>query len=327
MAHELTEREDGFVEMAFTGSRDAIWHGLGNELPEGAPIEDWQRSAGMDWQVLRAPVSFTVGEGINAMTLDFDGREVMYRSDSKAPLAVCSDKFQIVQPGEILEFFRDLVASNGMKLSTAGTLFGGRRFWALAEMGKDFAIDGVDKVKGNLLLTTSVDGSSATTGRFVSTRVVCNNTLTLAMAETGASRIVRRSHHSVFDPKAVKIDLGLIDKSWDKFLKEIKQLSETKMDDRQVRSFFEDLVFDPKKQPEEQTWGTVRRLNNLESLYRTGAGADMAYGTAWGALNAVTNMYTHGTGKRDPSAQFVDSFEGEYAKMKSRAMDELLALA
>jgi len=325
MSHELTVREDGSVEFAFIGSRDAIWHGLGNELPENASIEEWKKVAGLDWTVERSDVFFDYTNDQGYQVVPFPGKKVLYRSDTKAPLSVMGESFKIVQPGEVLEFFRDLVALNGMKLSTAGTLFGGKKFWALAEVGKETKINGNDEVRGNLLLTTSVDGTQSTTAQFVSTRVVCNNTLNVALREGG--KVIRKTHHAEFDAKSVKIDMGVLDDSWVVFINKINKLAETPMADQQVNEFFKKLVFDPKLSEEDQKWGATRRLDRLLSLYNEGAGADMAKGTAWGALNAVTNMYTHGTGRRDQSAQFADSFTGASSDMKDRAMEELLALA
>src|ERR1051326_1794220 len=112
MAHELTVRGNGTIEMAYVG--ETPWHGLGNELQPGASIEDWIAAAGMDWTAQRARVRYATGPGQTADDyLPFDDRVVLFRSDTKSPLGVVSDSFQRVQPREVLEFFRDLVGPAG----------------------------------------------------------------------------------------------------------------------------------------------------------------------------------------------------------------------
>src|SRR3546814_8839889 len=82
-------------------------------------------------------VRFITGQnGIGTISA-FPEQKVLYRSDTKAPLAVVSKRFQVVQPGEILEFYRDLTEVGGFELETAGVLREGRKFWALARTGQD----------------------------------------------------------------------------------------------------------------------------------------------------------------------------------------------
>lgn len=88
---------------------------------------------------------------------------MLYRSDTKAPLSVVSNRYQIVQPREVLEFYRDLTEVSGYELETAGVLKGGRKFWALARTGQTTKLKGNDQVNGYLLLATSCDGTLATT--------------------------------------------------------------------------------------------------------------------------------------------------------------------
>jgi phage/plasmid-like protein (TIGR03299 family) len=176
MAHQIDETL-GTAAIAYVGEKP--WHRLGTEMQPDAPLEDWITCAGLDWTVQPSETYYKV----NGEFFAVKGKKTLYRSDVGAELAVVGDGFKVVQPREVIEFFRDLVENNGMRLSTAGALFGGRRFWALAELGKDFEVVSGDKVAGNLLLTTAVDGTLQTTAKFVSTRVVCQNTMSIAMGE------------------------------------------------------------------------------------------------------------------------------------------------
>ncbi|WP_217493487.1 DUF932 domain-containing protein [Variovorax boronicumulans] len=175
-------------KMAYVGQTP--WHELGNQLPSKQPLEVWARQAGMDWRICETPVRYiTEQAGALGSIRTFEEQKVLYRSDTKAPLSVVGGRYQIVQPREVLEFYRDLTEVSGFELETAGVLKAGKKFWALARTGKETALKGNDTVKGYILLATSCDGTLATTATPTTVRVVCNNTLSIAL--NGASSAVR----------------------------------------------------------------------------------------------------------------------------------------
>ena len=143
--------------MAYVGERP--WHGLGKQLAAGQSIQQWKQSAGMDWCIEEAEVRYITGRnGVGTLSA-YPGQKVLYRSDTQAPLAVVSKRFQVVQPGEILEFYRDLTEIGGFELETAGVLAEGRKVWALARTGQSAVLKGKDQVDGYLLLATACDGT------------------------------------------------------------------------------------------------------------------------------------------------------------------------
>jgi phage/plasmid-like protein (TIGR03299 family) len=221
-------------QMAYVGATP--WHGLGNNLPRKQPIEIWQREAGMDWQILESPVHFkSDAVGHLGAIHSYPEQKVLYRSDTKAPLSVVSNRYHTVQPREVLEFYRDLTEVSGYELETAGVLKGGRKFWALARTGQGTAIRGLDQVNGYLLLATSCDGTLATTATPTTVRVVCNNTLTIAL--DGTSRAIKVPHNTRFDPQAVKKQLGIAVSQWDDFMYRMRHLAERKVQWHEAMGF------------------------------------------------------------------------------------------
>ena len=177
-------------QMAYVGAEP--WHGLGNRLPAKQPLEVWAKAAGMDWAIRETPVRFMADQaGALGSIMTFEDQKVLYRSDTKAPLSVVSNRYQVVQPKEVLEFYKDLVEVSGYELETAGVLKAGKKFWALARTGKESALKGTDVVKGYILLATSCDGSLATTATPTTIRVVCNNTLSIALNGNISTRQTR----------------------------------------------------------------------------------------------------------------------------------------
>ena len=182
-------------QMAYVGATP--WHGLGNQFSPKQPLEIWQQEAGMNWQIQESPVRFMADSVNHLGTIhSFPEQKVLFRSDTKAPLSVVSNRYQVVQPREVLEFYRDLTERSGYELETAGVLKGGRKLWALARTGQSTAIKGNDVVNGYLLLATSCDGTLATTATPTTVRVVCNNTLTISLS--GATHAIKVPHSTRF---------------------------------------------------------------------------------------------------------------------------------
>jgi phage/plasmid-like protein (TIGR03299 family) len=163
--------------MAYTGQTP--WHQLGHALPKKQSIDVWAQAAGMQWKIQETPVRYMATGDADALygeALEFPEQKVLYRSDTNAALSVVSQRYKVVQPQEVLEFYRDLSEVAGFELETAGVLKAGRRFWALARTGKSACLKGNDVVHSYLLLATSCDGTLATMAIPTSVRVVCNNT-------------------------------------------------------------------------------------------------------------------------------------------------------
>ncbi len=168
---------------------------------------------------------------------------MLYRSDTKAPLSAVSKRFQVVQPHDVLEFYRDLTEAGSFELKTAGVLKEGRKLWALAKTGQRACLKGRDRVNGYLLLATACDGTLATTAQFTSVRVVCNHTLAIALRE--GDGVVKVPHRGQFDPQAVKRQLGIAVSGWDAFMARMKALAECKVKDDAGEAFLKRVLTYP----------------------------------------------------------------------------------
>jgi phage/plasmid-like protein (TIGR03299 family) len=321
MVAAVTIRENGVAEMAYVGEKP--WHGLGAELQSGADISTWRRAAGMDWSILAGAVNYSTPAG----QCEMPGQQVLYRSDNQLPLAVVSNAYKVVQPADVLEFFSDLADDNGFTLETAGTLFQGRRFWALASINEHACVVGNDAVGGYLLLSTSCDGTLTTNARFTSVRVVCHNTLTMARkgkADTG----VTIRHNTAFKANKVKDELGIARDSFGSFMKSARTLAAKSMSKRSAEKFVEDLLVDAKFNTPENVRKS-RQFNRILDLFQgSGVGAELqgAEGTAWGLVNAVTEFVDHHTRARTSSARLANAWFGRGDDLKTQSFERALAL-
>jgi phage/plasmid-like protein (TIGR03299 family) len=310
--------------MAFVNHRP--WHNLGNKLPAKQPIDVWAKQAGMDWHIYESPVRFiSDAPDSPGVLLMYPETKVLYRSDTNAPLSVVSERYKVVQPAEVLSFYRDLTKAGGYALETAGVLKGGRKFWALAKTGQQSALKGNDVVKGYLLLATSCDGSLATSATFTSIRVVCANTLQVAL--NGAVAAVRVPHSTTFDAVAVKQQLGVAVSGWDAFMYRMKTLSERKVKSHEAMSYL--LRVFSATDLSATALANERAIKKVQSLYEgAGRGADLpsSSGTAWGLLNSVTQFVDHERRARSDDHRLDSAWFGPGAALKQKALEQALLM-
>lgn len=326
MSHEI-DFSNGRANIAFVGEKP--WHGLGSELTFGASIDDWKREAGLNFEVREAEVQFHDGE----LLLPFADRKVLYRGDTKAPLATVSNKYKPVQPGEVLEFFRDLTEESGFTMDTAGSLHGGKRVWALAKMNEGSNVLGTDRVMPYLLLATSFDGGLATVAKFTAIRVVCNNTITVALSrdavkgtgKEGAANQTKVRHSSVFDAEAVKKSLGLVQDSWNKWLASAKRAAEAPIELAKAEELTAAIAARtiPKgaEASESKAYKAIMDLFNGNAI-----GSDLTGGaTAWQWINSVTEYIDHQRG-RAADSRMNRAWFGDGDAIKSEAFNLVEAM-
>lgn len=322
MAHELASSND----IAYVG--ETPWHGLGNKLPKNQPIEVWQKSAGMDFEIKQTDVLFNAANGDgNLLNLRSNpDATVLYRSDNNEPLSVVSKRYKVVQPKDVLGFYRDLVSVGGFELETAGILKGGKKLWALAKTRQETLLPGLDKVKAYLLLATSCDGSLATTAQFTSVRVVCNNTLQMAVGVSKGA--VRVPHSTTFDPAAVKQELGLGMTAWEEFMASIKAMSNRPVNKFEAMNFLVTVLGNPtlplNEQPNQKAIQTVYGLYSGEGK---GSKLQSANGTAWGLLNGITEYVDIHRRARNQDYRLDSAWFGQGAQLKQKAFEGAMALA
>ena len=317
MAHHVEQ-------MAYVGQTP--WHGLGNPLSANQPLEVWQQQAGMDWEIKSSPIHFTSEDNdAPGLLLPFPQNKVLYRSDTLAPLSEVSQRYQVVQPREILEFYRDLTEVSGFQLETAGVLKGGKKVWALARTGLSTTLQANDTTNAYILMATACDGSLATTAQFTAVRVVCNNTLAIAFDDNKGA--VKVPHSTTFNAEAVKRQLGISVSSWDTFMYRMKLLSQRRVKQAEAEAFFRALFTNTLSRPSAKA--NEQSMTKALSIYNgRGRGAELgsSKGTALGLLNAVTEFVDHERRARNTDYRLDSAWFGQGAVLKQKALDDTLLM-
>lgn len=355
MAHEL-DFTRGQAAIAFRGV--VPWHGLGEQILPDDSIDDIRIKAGLDYDVIKAPVQYTRATPLDTVSITGDtdigaayienqhkaltaapiltSKDfcVLYRSDTGDDLSVVSPRYQVVQPREIIDFYKDLTEKFGFELEVVGALKGGRKVWALANTNNAFNLRDEDKVKGYLLLATSYDSTMATQARFTSVWVVCNNTLSLASSEGRAQ--VSVPHSTKFDAARVKAALGL-DESWEQY-RNFANKAQSRIASRQesVRLFLAAYYgldtpekIDAFRQDEKNNASVEKFMERMTVALFESPGAQMASarGTLWGALQAVTFDVDHQLPSRTADNRLDKAWFGSGDAIKRRALSFAEALA
>ena len=326
MAH-MIDMTAGRAGMAYIG--DTPWHGLGQQMKADEPLEAWRERAGLGWEAKMTPALYSTGTDEGDGIVEVPESMVLYRSDTKAALGTVSPRYRIVQPVDIVEFYRDLTERHGFRMETLGAIRDGRVVWALARTGDAMTIGGIDRVDGYLLLSTSFDGSMATTGRFTTVRVVCNNTL--SAAHRGAAAGVSIPHSAIFNADAAKVKLGVGD-AFKVFNEQAEGMAAKSVTPRQAIEFFLEVYHSMKAaeivtaQSERTTDKTIQRLSQH---FIAGPGAELATAknTVWGLLNAVTRDVDFNERSRSKDGRLMSAWYGAGNATKEKARSLALELA
>lgn len=311
-------------QMAYVGQ--VPWHGLGNPLTENADMDTWVREAGLDFTVRRSPIQFEHKlADLDPTMQTMPDQFVLHRSDDATPLGLVSSRYHIVQPAEVMDFFKSLTDIGGFQMETAGTLYDGKRIWALARVNDGAPIIGQDTVMPYLLLATSYDGQFSTTAQFTAIRVVCNNTLTwsLHMADKTAQNsygVVRVPHSIKFDASSVRTELGIATTQWEQYSARLKRLAQIELSERQARDILDVMFKDDQKDMDEIR--QTRAYRKVISLFEGAAiGSNLAEGrTGWQMTNAFTEYFDHHRGYNQ-SARLNNAWFGPGRTAKAKVLD------
>ena len=242
MAHEIET-------MAYAGQ--VPWHGLGEKVSSDMTPKQMLEAAKLDWTVSKRP-SYVPDKPDVWNILDPSGEANFIRcpdsyhlvrdSDNKV-LSSCGDGYVPFQNAEVMDFFKKFTDAGHMKMETAGSLKEGKDIWGLAKLTDKFQLSGNDEVKGYLLINNSHQVGKAMTIMFTPIRVVCNNTLTMALGADGER--FRVLHLQMFDEEIIKAAeeaLGLSGQQMKAFQEQSEFLSSKQYKSADLDNFIAELL-------------------------------------------------------------------------------------
>jgi phage/plasmid-like protein (TIGR03299 family) len=301
--------------IAYAG--ETPWHGLGKRVPNNLSPYEMLNEAGINWNVVKKPLYYADVDGSPVIAKN---KQALVRETDGKLLDVVGDGWHPTQNYDAFEFFNDFCASSQMTMETAGSLKEGRWVWGLARLNDGFELKGGDQVNGYLLFSNPHIWGMSTTVQLTPIRVVCNNTITMALNGFSASGIYRQGHAKVFDTKAADATIGLARAKFDTFKEQATILRTKQFNQEQLNAYFAEIF------PSNDQEKTSRRFDNAMEALETQPGAEMGAGTFWQAFNTVTYLVDHRMG-RSQDNRLSSAWYGQGKNLKLKALDVALKMA
>ena len=264
--------------------RKTPWHGLGVRVEEAVSSAEALELSGLDWNVIQ--------HDIYAEDKKIDGYKANVRDSDGKILGVVSDRYRIVQNDEAFAF-TDALLGEGVKYETAGSLSGGRQVWMLARLPKKYIING-DEIEPYLVFSNSHDGSGAVRVAVTPIRVICQNTLNLALntskrcwgiKHTGDINLkLHEAEYTLFHTEKYMAELG----------KSIEELSRIRLSDKKVFEFINGFFPVTDDMSDIQVKNNRRLQNELETRYFKAPDLQHVGKNGYRFINAVSDMALHG---------------------------------
>lgn len=264
--------------------RKAQWHGLGTRVNEAPASKEALRIAGLDWRVLQEPIYTGTDERV-------EGYKANIRDSDRKVLGVVTDRYKVIQNEEAFAFTDELLGE-GVRYETAGSLQGGRKVWLLAHMPHEYIITG-ERISPYLLFSNTHDGSGAIRVALTPIRVVCQNTLNLALstAKRSWSMIHTGDVHQKIDE--AKDTLFRAEKYMDELGKEVEALQTKKLTDKKVMDYIEILLPVEDGSTPQQVRNMKRLQDDLKVRYFDAPDLQDTGKNAYRFINAVSDFATH----------------------------------
>lgn len=264
--------------------RETPWHGLGTRVIEAPASKEALVAAGLDWKVIQEPIYTGTEEQI-------DGYRANVRETDRRVLGVVTERYKVIQNEEAFAF-TDALLGEGVRYETAGSLQGGRKVWMLAHMPHEYIISG-ERISPYLLFSNTHDGSGAVKVALTPIRVVCNNTLNLALST--AKRCWSTIHTGDIRNKMqeAKNTLLLAETYMDNLGKEFETLRMKKLSDKQVMEYIEILLPIEDGSTPQQIRNMRRLQEDMKVRYFDAPDLKGVGKNAYRFVNAVSDFATH----------------------------------
>ena len=267
--------------------REKPWHGLGTRVEEAPTSTDALRMAGLDWSVVQRNIQVCGGAKIKNYKANI-------RDSDGTVLGVVSDRYKIVQNAEAFEFTDSLIGGE-VRYETAGSLNGGRKIWLLARL-PETEIAG-DKTEPYICFTNTHDGSGAIRVCMTPIRVVCNNTLNLALGSARRAWSARHTGDMASKMHEARVCLEMASAYMNDLSQTADRLANTTVTRDRLREILDEM-FPVTEDSTDREKQNIQKLKNEYMVCYFAPDILKFRGTAWGAVNAMSDMISHNAPRR-----------------------------
>lgn len=270
-------------------TREKPWHGLGTMVAEAPNSKDALRLAGLNWKVLQEPV-YTENKEL------IQGYKANVRDTDRKVLGVVTDRYKVIQNEEAFAF-TDALLGEGIRYETAGSLQEGRRVWMLARLPREFIIGG-ERISPYMVFSNTHDGSGAVKTALTPIRVVCNNTLNLALRTAKRSWSMIHTGDISGKIEEAKNTLLLADEYMTALGQEFEDLRKIKLSEKQVLDYIKILLPMEENYSLLQKRGVEKLRADMKMRYFDAPDLKGVGNNGYRFVNAVSDFATHSTPRR-----------------------------
>lgn len=264
--------------------RETPWHGLGTKVNEAPDSRTALTAAGLDWEVLQESIHMADGKPIG-------GYKVNVRNTDRRVLGVVSDRYKIVQNREAFAF-TDALLGEGVRYETAGSLQEGKKVWLLAKLPHEYIISG-DRISPYLVFFNSHDGSGAIKAALTPIRVVCQNTLNLALSSAKRSWSMILTGDIRGKIEEARDTLLLAETYMDSLGKAFEELRRKKLTEKQVKEYIEILLPIEDGSTPQQARNMRKLQEDMKLRYFDAPDLRDVGNNGYRFVNAVSDFATH----------------------------------
>ena len=362
MAHNLNFNKES-NEYSFYSLKERPWHGLGQVVEEAKTSAEVIKLAHLDYEVGLAKTYAAVGDSISNLesvrkdvavrvtektentgfpahtSFIYEGREVpgyftSYRKDTKEAFGLVGSRYTVIQNEDCFDFFDNIIGEGHAKFETAGALGKGERIFITAKLPSNIRIAGKDDIiEQYLLLTTSHDGSTPIQAMFTNVRVVCNNTLNMALKEC-SNKVVIKHTKSAKDKLDNAMKLMHLHKLYSTEYNEvINKLANVKVGGELLADFVTGLYLNANEllllEKNNYNIATVSEISSNKknkidetlAYINKGAGQDLHVGTLLWLYNGVTSYINNGIKYDNQEDKYLSITEGSSYKLSQKAFE------
>lgn len=265
-------------------TRTAPWHGLGNHVEHALNSQEALTAAGLDWSVIQRSI-------LTDTLMEVPGFKVNLRDSDNQVLGVVTNRYKVVQNHEAFSFTDELLGE-GVRYETAGSLQNGRKVWLLAKLPSSYTIVD-DEVSPYLVFSNSHDGSGSIKVAMTPIRVVCQNTLNLALRK--AKRIWTTIHTGDIKSKLDEAKKTLLpaEHYMDKLGNKVDQFNRIKLSDHKVLDYIEQLIPLPDHATKQQEKNIELLRSDMKLRYFEAPDLEHVGKNAYRFICAVSDFATH----------------------------------
>ena len=264
--------------------RETPWHGLGTKVMEAPDSEGALIAAGLNWNVIQEPIFTGENEPIR-------GYKANIRDSDRRILGVVTDRYKVIQNHEAFAFTDELLGQ-GVRYETAGSLQDGKKVWLLAHMPHEYIISG-ERISPYLLFSNTHDGSGAIKVALTPIRVVCNNTLNLALSTAKRSWSMVHTGDIRSKMQEARDTLFMAERYMDELGKEFEALRLKKLSDQKVMEYIEILLPVEDGSTPQQIKNIERLREDMKIRYFDAPDLQDTGKNAYRFINAVSDFATH----------------------------------